>query len=267
MEADARRRWLIFGAVSIGTVALLASAVEIFHATAEQTDRDRQWQVPQEAAVAHTPGSVAPARSYTTLRDGRRGPNAGWKSHLNTLVSKVEPEVAEGRAERYAEGLAKRAETRAYAGAPPTIPHRIQQRSTRECVACHQQGAAATQVVIDGNVASPMPHPYYTNCTQCHASSDPDGVLEGGLEVVNTFVGLQAAGSGGQRAWPGAPPTMPHSTLNRENCATCHGPMGTPGLRTTHPERKNCTQCHAASATLDQRGFMAAPPLPQANLE
>jgi hypothetical protein len=39
----------------------------------------------------------------------------------------------------------------------------------------------------------------------------------------------------------------------REACASCHGPSGKRGLRSTHPVRASCQQCHARSAALDQR--------------
>jgi hypothetical protein len=57
------------------------------------------------------------------------------------------------------------------------------------------------------------------------------------------------------RAYDGAPPTIPHHTWMRENCTSCHGLVTRPGTRTTHPWLTNCTQCHAPSAALDRVEF------------
>jgi len=48
--------------------------------------------------------------------------------------------------------------TRAYDGAPPTIPHRVSMR--QNCMACHGPGMAD---------AITTPHPMRQNCMQCHA--------------------------------------------------------------------------------------------------
>jgi nitrate reductase (cytochrome), electron transfer subunit len=65
-----------------------------------------------------------------------------------------------------------------------------------------------------------------------------------------------------RRAFDGAPPTIPHSTLMRTDCLSCHGPQGLYGLRTPHPERQSCLQCHAPGAHLDQYQFLSAGPTP-----
>lgn len=74
----------------------------------------------------------------------------------------------------------------------------------------------------------------------------------------NSFVGEQPVFPGA-RAWPGAPPTIPHTTFMRINCASCHGVAGALGMRSTHPFRDSCTQCHAPSATRDQRSSSLVP--------
>ena len=48
----------------------------------------------------------------------------------------------------------------------------------------------------------------------------------------------------GQRAFAGAPPTIPHTLWLRGNCLACHGAFGFAELQTSHPERANCVQCH-----------------------
>ncbi|MFN7141654.1 MAG: hypothetical protein ACK4UN_20210, partial [Limisphaerales bacterium] len=72
--------------------------------------------------------------------------------------------------------------------------------------------------------------------------------------ALNEFIGFMSPGKG-KRAYPGAPPTIPHPTAMRSDCMRCHGPNGVAGLKTSHPYRQSCTQCHAPSAELDQRLF------------
>lgn len=147
--------------------------------------------------------------------------------------------------------LSDRAAHRAYDGAPPTIPHPIQQSSVAECLACHDAGLR-----VRDRLAPPMSHEVYASCTQCHvveegpapgAALPPDATF-----AANSFVGL-ASPTAGERAWDIAPPVIPHKTTMRERCMSCHGPNGRDALRSTHPDRSSCTQCHASSAELDLR--------------
>lgn len=242
-----RRRVFFLGAVALGAIALAASSVEIFHNTAVQVEVSRDWK-PQSPP---TNAAVAGARSYGELPATRRGPNASWQSHLSDLSEPhpaPEPLQGEARATARAKTLAARAETRAYLGAPPTIPHPVSPRDASGCLGCH--GGAGT--VLDGRVATPIPHPAYQSCTQCHAPEGPRLIPPSSLEVSNSFTGARSTLLGA-RAWPGAPPLIPHPTTMRESCISCHGPQGAPGIRTTHPERVSCTQCHAPSAALDLR--------------
>lgn len=144
-----------------------------------------------------------------------------------------------------------RAKNRAYEGAPPTIPHAVRQTGATECMACHAQG-----MTIDGKTASPMSHEFLTNCTQCHVEQGgtlpvvelrPEDIL-----LDNSFVGLRSFGQI-DPAYDGAPPPIPHPTRMRTECASCHGQIARPGLKTTHPWRSQCVQCHAPSAELDLR--------------
>jgi cytochrome c-type protein NapB len=97
-----------------------------------------------------------------------------------------------------------------------------------------------------------MSHARSDSCLQCHVVAiDPRAGTPVTPEVETAFEGAWAPG--GARAWPGAPPTIPHATRMRERCDACHGPYGALGLRSTHPWRASCRQCHAASAELDQR--------------
>lgn len=207
------------------------------------------WQPTSRPAVV-APEGVLPAVPYLAMDGKARGPNRGYVSDLNTLVSHppgILEQVPTDPALRAA-AVARRAARRAYSGAPPVIPHPVDANDVASCYQCHGEGK-----VIDTVVAPRISHQRYTNCTQCHAPvavGIPGAV--GGLEVVNTFAGETSAGTG-SRAYAGAPPTIPHPTLMRENCMACHGLLGQNGLRTPHPWRVNCLQCHAPDASLDQR--------------
>lgn len=198
------------------------------------------------------------------LRQDRRadGPNAGWHSRLDQLVQPgppAEPDAAVRPVDEAAlAGLrAARAARRAYDGAPPTVPHAIHQTSSAACLACHGPGLA-----IKDRVASRLSHARFTECTQCHVPAAGPAPLRAAEELLtalaaNDFAGLAASGPG-TRAWPQAPPTIPHATFMRGNCLSCHGPQGAHALRTPHPERVACTQCHVADALRDQHQLLRA---------
>ena len=145
--------------------------------------------------------------------------------------------------------LHDRQQNRAFNGAPPTIPHAVDQMSTKSCMACHGQGLHTQSLR-----ASQISHPYLANCTQCHVESNPQHIAPIVFKP-NGFRG-QAAPNGGPRAFQEAPPQIPHSTWMRSNCLSCHGATG---IRTTHPWRQSCTQCHTPSAASDQ---IPLPPTP-----
>ncbi len=193
-------------------------------------------------------GDVQPAVTYGELRHVRLGPNRDWRNDVRALVAPASRAPAAGADTdpllRQA-SLARRAERRAYNGAPPAIPHSIEQRSAASCLACH-----GAPLRIGEATASMIPHARLTACTQCHVEAAPSAGMHAGTSA-DGFRGL-AAPSGGDRAWTGAPPVVPHSTLMRSDCLACHGPSGPDGMRTTHPERRSCLQCHAPSAVLDQ---------------
>jgi cytochrome c-type protein NapB len=138
-----------------------------------------------------------------------------------------------------------RAERRAYDGAPPTVPH---ESFGMTCSACHNaQGQSVTGV----GFAPASPHESTskagntTRCRQCHVFVTTDGLF-----VSSEFVGLGQDLSAGGRATPGAPQTIPHRTLMRENCIACHdGPGAREEIRTSHPERRRCRQCHVPVTT------------------
>lgn len=187
------------------------------------------------------------ARSYLDMQGSDYGPNrdlpAGW---FDAVARPPTFEAAPTLADRDA-ALARRAATRAYDGAPPTIPHAVDQLATPACLTCHEHGAR-----FAGKTAPVMPHARRDSCVQCHVvARDPRPVRDAPPAPENTFAG--ALPVRGDRAWPGAPPMIPHATTVRIRCDSCHGPYGALGLRPAHPWRSSCTQCHAPSAALDQR--------------
>lgn len=232
--------------IEVGLVAALAVAVIGLITGIATTRRE---------VDAHVSGSAAPrievaARGYADMRARAYGPNAEvqprWFSALATGPAVTAP-VVQSEADRTA-ALARRSARRAYDGAPPTIPHQIDQLAAPSCLACHELGK-----VVAGVVAPRMSHERHDSCTQCHVvASDPRRVAITPPPPETTFVGLESV-RGGERAWAGAPPTIPHSTLMRERCESCHGTLGALGMRSTHPWRQSCVQCHAPSAVLDQR--------------
>ncbi len=234
------RMLLLGGAVALVSAALLAVAA-VEH-TAE----------PAPAAVVPPPAESGVAASYAELRNSRRGPNAWMYQDVSVGLAGRLPEADDPVLRTDAEwdaAVAARREHRAYDGAPPTIPHEVGQQ-TLDCAGCHVDGG-----VIAGKTAPKLSHPVYASCTQCHVpAGDPRPQAVRGVPPVaaNTFVGLEDPRRG-ERAWPGAPPTIPHSTRMRDDCMSCHGTSGKLGLRTPHLDRRSCTQCHAPSAVLDQR--------------
>ncbi len=135
---------------------------------------------------------------------------------------------------------AVRAERRLYDGAPPIIPH---DPFGASCASCHDEFGVGVEGV---GFAPASPHDDTDHegatgrCRQCHVH-----VLSGDLFVANGYQGLEQDLRLGGRLYPGAPPTIPHQVLMRENCVACHaGPGARVEILTTHPERVRCRQCH-----------------------
>ena len=182
---------------------------------------------------------VVPSQPYRALRNRSLGRSAlvtsdldRLRSHIPAVTAKVPPQTEQQKKE----ALAARAARRAFDGAPPTLPHPVDQQSAEGSLACHEMG-----IRLKGRIAPVMSHKAYASCTQCHTAA-VNGQA-GAVQVPSSFSGLASPGKG-DRAWPGAPPLIPHTTQMREACAACHGVNGRPGLRTSHPERQNCVQCH-----------------------
>jgi cytochrome c-type protein NapB len=217
----------------------------------------RASHLPERPAIHPVPMGVDVAPTYVGMREVKRGANAdqytaGLAPLRERLPGAFEPVVQTEEDRRRA--LESRGAHRAYEGAPPTIPHAIDQQSLPACLACHAQG-----LVIAGRTAPRMSHEAYASCTQCHVvEADPRPLQEPVPVLANTFAGLESWGRG-ERAWPGAPPTMPHPSHMRTECTSCHGTGGRAGIRSTHPYRQSCNQCHPPSAALDQLPSAALP--------
>jgi cytochrome c-type protein NapB len=198
--------------------------------------------------IESTPAAV----TYSELPGAKLRPNATLEQSLSQLKFDrpgIFDPVMRTEEMRHA-ALADRARNRAYDGAPPTVPHPSEGMFSVSCLVCHGEG-----LKVGDRVASKISHAHLTNCTQCLVEQDRSGLPFRDQLMENRFVGVYRAGPG-QRASPGAPPTIPHHTWMRENCTSCHGLVTRPGTRTTHPWLTSCTQCHSPSAALDQVEFL-----------
>lgn len=193
------------------------------------------------------------ATHYADLPAVARHRTTAFRTTLTDLKSKTDPfaEINISAEEKHL-ALQRRGASRAFNGAPPTIPHPVNETSTVACIVCHGEGAKTDTLRIPK-----MSHQFLANCTQCHVENNPRH-MTATLFRESSFVGLPAP-TAGPRAFPGAPPQIPHSTWMRSDCMSCHGFAGLHGIRTTHPWRNSCTQCHAPSSTLDQSLFTAEP--------
>ncbi|MDP3275344.1 MAG: hypothetical protein Q8Q09_09135 [Deltaproteobacteria bacterium] len=239
---DSQRLLYVLGAL------VVSASVLGFFAGVRDTGRARVYRTPR----VRYPGELDTAPSYRDEREARRGNRARHAGNL-AAMAELRPAlfdpVPDGDVAGLTRALAARALRRAYAGAPPTIPHGIDDIAVPACLTCHERGMQVGQ-----RVASAMPHPRYDSCTQCHAQALPsvprmDLPLGAAASAENSFVGLEE--QRGTRAWIGAPPTVPHRTAMRSQCESCHGVLGA-GIRSTHPWRQSCRQCHAQAGTLDQ---------------
>lgn len=131
---------------------------------------------------------------------------------------------------------------RAFHGAPPYIPHPVNDDGKigdNDCLKCHQNGGYVEKFKAYTPV---VPHPTYVNCKQCHVSQKTTTVFK-----ATNWEKVPAPGIG-NAALQGSPPIIPHQTQLHENCLACHaGPAAPKEIRVTHPERINCRQCHVTN--------------------
>ncbi len=236
----------VFVGVALG-LAFLGFFVGI-NQTSQQMDGLTAF-VPDASKEA--PHESLKARGYGEILENPFRKNQHWLTSIDNLASKTTPQLTaevEDPEKNKESTLLMREARRAYAGAPPTIPHPVKQKGDASCVACHQDG-----VTINGRLAPPMSHDFKSQCMQCHVVSQAPMQVENRsylLSTENSFVGLSEPRDG-ERAWPGAPATIPHTLQMRSNCMSCHGLNGRYGIRTSHPWRQNCVQCHTPNAKLD----------------
>ena len=118
-----------------------------------------------------------------------------------------------------------RADRRAFDGAPPVIPHAP---LGANCTTCHNK----TGMPVPSMAYAPAnPHATggrFTNCRQCHVFQQSTELF-----AETDFSPLLVSGRQGDRLFPGAPPTIPHATLMRENFTPRRRPRTARSKRTT----------------------------------
>lgn len=231
------RGWRVFLAAALA-VAVTGYLVGL-RESRRTSQSGPQLPVPEAGETTESEGTLARAPKYAELPSKKIGPNREWTSNLANLTQPPPPpppKTAPTR-EMLRQALLERAQRRAYEGAPPSIPHPASPNDAA-CLLCHQDGKQ-----IGDKFAHRMCHSFHANCTQCHIEAVPGQTVAAFVPPLDKV--------GGPRAFPGAPPAMPHTAWMREDCLACHGPTGLPGLRTTHPERLSCLQCHALTSPLD----------------
>ncbi len=141
---------------------------------------------------------------------------------------------------------------RAYNGAPPIIPHPVNNPNglgEGDCLACHEKGGYAQSFKA---WVPKTPHPQWKYCRQCHALPTSEDRF-----VPSNWVQFSQLRKS-QPALKGSPPPIPHEIQYRENCSSCHTGAGAlKEIRTTHPERVQCRQCHALQSPLDPPDFVS----------
>ena len=250
------RPMTILGAIAVG-IGLVGFLVGIAEPVIPQRAVALVGAAPTEASI------VAP--SYRDISSANVGPNRSWTSNLASL-KQPSPDLFAAVTRTAAmkdAALRDRLRTRAFDGAPPVIPHFVEQQSAQSCLVCHGEG-----LLLGNRIATKISHPHYANCLGCHV--EQTGGLPNAAPVKtseepapspipgNVFAGLRRAGPG-TRAMPGAPPTIPHTTHLRGDCMSCHGLIARPGLRTTHPWLQNCVQCHVSPEEIERMPFRSAP--------
>src|SRR6478736_814360 len=170
------------------------------------------------------PRASGASRATGTSLEAKPLSNDVWK-RLRALA--LGAPVSENVKEHRAQALEARAARRAYEGAPPRIPHQVDQRNTPDCLYCHRDGLA-----LAGRVAPKLSHEPFANCLQCHVVERAPGNDWVIPEAPNAPAPQSTATSFDSVAlalrvepWgPDAPPPMPHSTHMRSDCSSCHGP-------------------------------------------
>lgn len=264
-KANGSSRWRHMAlAVAIG-VSVAGFLIGVREHPTPQRLADVTSHADATSADRSVPGQPPVVVDYAEMHQVRRGPNAQWKNQFPTTSD--DPTSFYGTPastpKQREEAIAARHDRRAFSGAPPVVPHAIDERNPQACLVCHKSG-----LKVGTLVAPKMSHQFLTNCTQCHVESQQDfpGVLGTERLAGSSFVGLAEPGVG-ERAGLGAPPTIPHPMWMRSECSSCHGSLSREGIRSSHPWRTNCTQCHAPTRSFDWNPLETTPPTPSVKNE
>lgn len=230
---------------------LVAGLLVGLAATAFLTSSDHASHERHKQPAGEVEDSARPARTYRELATNpwrQPQPFDGALANLPVNGGRLDDSTREA-------WIGERAKRRAYDGAPPVVPHAITERSSAACLTCHADGMAFPQ----GDRASTICHDVLRSCTQCHVPAT-SGITNADVAAADAYFGENVfegrMGTVGERAAPGAPPMIPHTTWMRERCSACHGEAGPNPLRTPHTSRTHCRQCHGSSAQEEQHpGF------------
>ena len=160
-------------------------------ATVQSNERDTGEMSSHSNSAA---GAVLPATHYADMGNMTLKQAKIWQTSLAQLKSTVDPlEEFTITPEQKAFALALREQNRAFNGAPPTVPHPVDQMPAQVCAACHSNGFKTETLRIPK-----MSHQFLENCTQCHVENNPKH-MTASLFRENSFVGLPAP-TGGPRA-------------------------------------------------------------------
>lgn len=231
-----------------------------------QTEASTELLVADEIEGNLISGDIPAAPRYADIENTPWLANRDWSFNFDDLP-KAAPDYSPQQAlsaDELAAALIVRSDLRAFDGAPPVVPHQIDQLSSNSCMLCHSM--ESTLSIGDKRPAT-ISHPYFANCTQCHIPADGLRQLteeeKSRLIVASYFQGRNESGTS-TRAYTDAPPTIPHPLWMRQNCVSCHGPGREFAIRTSHPERQNCLQCHAIGPGFDNRERVENSPPPLA---
>ena len=107
---------------------------------------------------------------------------------------------------------------RAYPGAPPAIPHPVENELSmggNTCLQCHQKGGYVAKFDAFAPVT---PHSDKINCRQCHSGTLTEELFRETHWDAHRLANPEL----GYSALPGSPPPIPHSLSLRGSCLSCH---------------------------------------------
>lgn len=211
--------------VMIGLGIILLTAVVLLVGTTLRKNS-------QSAVIREVEGNGSPSRPVDIEMLDR---STTFTTHLN---SSDLPTNGRSLADYY--------ELRAYSGAPPIVPHEVDEQSFggNSCLQCHATGDYVPKFEAYAPI---VPHPELVSCNQCHVPATTSELF-----AESDWQKLGAPPLG-QSALPGSPPPIPHALQLHENCLSCHAAPAAPEeIRVTHPERTNCVQCHVFIETAEE---------------